>query len=195
MHHKANEDKGAYQSQDRHDSRILQVASKAEPQRSCSGERHQNINYPMLAPVENVHHRAYRRFAFVFLFPVFRFRNIFTQPEGEDNWQDADEEQRAPSPDRDHQTVDLGGDHGTNGKAGNQETTGFVSQMFRPAFNNIGCAGTILTGHSHTDNQAGDKHGGVARRKAAGQRPHGEQNDAGDHCQAASVAVAHCPQH
>ena len=66
----------------------------------------------MFTTVENVYHRAYWCFTPVFLFPVFRFRDVFTQPESKDDWQNADKEQRTPAPDRNHQTIDLSGNDG-----------------------------------------------------------------------------------
>ncbi|CNU11055.1 Uncharacterised protein [Salmonella enterica subsp. enterica serovar Bovismorbificans] len=81
----------------------------------------------MFAPIKNVDHRTYRRFTRVFLFPVFRFRNVFPQPEGEDNWQNANEKQRAPAPDRHHQAVHLRGNDRADGEAGNQKTAGFIA--------------------------------------------------------------------
>lgn len=83
---------------------------------------------------------------------------------------------------------------GADGKTGNQEAAGFVTQMFWPAFNNIGGAGAVLAGHPHSDHHSGDKHRGVSRRKAAGQRTDGEKNNTADHRQAAAITVAHRPQ-
>lgn len=67
--------------------------------------------------------------------------------------------------------------------------------MLWPAFNDIGGAGTVFTRHPHADDQTSDKHGDVAWRKAAGQRPGREENDAGDHCQTTPVAVTHSAEH
>ncbi|MEY7833211.1 dihydrodipicolinate synthase family protein, partial [Escherichia coli] len=38
-----------------------------------------------------------------------------------------------------------------------QKTTGFVTQMFWPAFNDIGGAGTVFTRHPHADDQTAQK--------------------------------------
>ncbi|MNL73090.1 hypothetical protein D3C87_1985020 [compost metagenome] len=72
----------------------------------------------MLAAIKNIDHCAHRRFALVLRFPVFCFGNIFSQPQGKDDRQDADKEQRAPAPHGDDQAVNLRRDHRTDGKTG-----------------------------------------------------------------------------
>ncbi len=149
----------------------------------------------MLAAIENIDHRTYRRFTFVLLFPVFRFRNVFTQPEGKNDGDNADEKERTPAPNGHHQTINLRGDDGANREARDQKSTRLVPQVFRPAFNNIGGAGAIFSRHAHPNNQPGNKERGVTRCKTAGQRTQRKKNNAGHHRQAATVAIPHCPEH
>ncbi|CSS72196.1 Uncharacterised protein [Shigella flexneri] len=95
----------------------MQVTGEAEPQRSSRRQCHYDIGNAMFTTVENIHHCAYWCFTCVFLFPVFRFRDVFTQPESKDDWQNADKEQRTPTPDRNHQAIDLSGNDGPHREA------------------------------------------------------------------------------
>ncbi|MNL31453.1 hypothetical protein D3C87_1532420 [compost metagenome] len=145
----------------------------------------------MFATIENIHHRAHGRFAFVLRFPVFRFRNIFTQPQGKNDRQNADKEQRAPAPDGYDEAVDLRRDNRPHRETGDQKAAGFVAQMLGPTFDHVGGARAVFACHSHADHHAGNKHRDVARRKTARQRPTGKQHDTGDHRQFSPVAIAH----
>ncbi len=149
----------------------------------------------MFAAIENIHHGFDRGFTLLLLFPVFRFGDIFSQPQGKDNRQNADEEQRPPAPLRHHQAVDLGRHHRTDGEARNQKAAGFITQVFWPAFDNISRAGTVLPRHPHPDHQPGDEHGGVPLSQTARQGAHGKENNTAHHRQAATVAIAHRAQH
>ena len=194
MHHKADKDDGAQQAENNDQPRVVEFACKTEPQRRTGKQRHRHIDDAVFAAIQNINHGAHRGFAFVLRFPVLSFRNIFPQPQGKDDGQNADKEQRPPAPDGHDKAVDLGRNHGADGETGNQKTTRLVAQVLWPAFNHIGCAGAIFPRHPHAYHHAGDKQGDVTRRKTAGQRTAGKEHDAGDHRQLAAIAVAHGAQ-
>ena len=195
MHHKADKDRGAEQPQCDHDSGIVELAGETEPQRRRRHNGQENIDRPVFTAVEDIHHGPHRRLTLMLLFPVFGFRDVFPQPQRKNNRHDANEKERTPSPDRYHQAVDLRGNHRPDGKAGDQKTTGLVTQLLWPAFNDIGRTGSIFPRHPHANHQTGDKQGGKTGGKAAGQRADGKENNTGDHSQPPSVTIAHCAQH
>ena len=89
----------------------MQVSGKAEPQRRSGQAGHQHIQRPQPAAIQNIDHGTHRSLIGLALLPVLRFRNIFTQPQGENDGQNADEKQRTPAPHGDNQAVDLRGDN------------------------------------------------------------------------------------
>lgn len=140
----------------------------------------------MLAAIENIDHRTYRRFTFVLLFPVFRFRNVLRS-------QRAKRDGTMPMKKSARQPQTAPPDYKPARRRRRQpkpeiEIHSPCSASVSASFNNIGGAGAIFSRHAHPNNQPGNKERcsqGQNRRPAYPTK----KNNAGHHRRAATVAI------